>query len=316
MRITTVIKICTLIFFYRISANAQELVAYYKFDGTLLDETVNAYNLMASSGFTPAFVTGKEGAAISGFGISDFLHTTKNLSISGNDSRTFAAWVKTGADESESGTSRAILAHGANEIKAKFNLLISGPITRSDPRPVSSIGASPLNTDDWKHVVVTYTNNMATLYVDGKKEILSAGSNDFGAAGINTTLSPLYIGNDADSSGKSGFEGAIDDVRIYDKGLTAEQVLKLFNGIPLSLNELQSSKTQINAYPNPVKTLLSFDADDVAFVSVYDVHGKKITEYKTIKNGINLDTLTKGIYLLKYFSSDKEQLGITTIVKE
>ncbi len=319
MKIRSIHMVFALILFYGMTTNAQELVAHYKFDGTLMDETMNGYDLIASSEFTPVFVSGKNqeaNTAIAGFGISDFLSTTENLSISGNDERTFSAWVKTGVDDNDMVTPRGIIAHGENRVKAKFNVLISGAITRSDPRPISSIGASVLNTDDWKHIVVTYTNNIATLYVDGEKEVLSTGSNDFGVDGINTTASALRIGNDMNFSGERGFEGAIDDVRIYDKGLTADQVRNLYNGIPLSLNKLQRSKTQINAYPNPVKTLLSFNANGVAFVSVYDVTGKKMYEKKAVENSINIASLSRNVYIVKYFNNDKELLGISKIVKE
>jgi hypothetical protein len=232
-------NIFTLILFYGIITNAQELVTHYKFDNTLLDETDNDYDLTKSGNFDVIYVTGKDGVgstAISGFGVSDFLHTTKNLSINGNDSRTFSAWVETA--ESTWVASKCIMAHGENKMNSKFNLLISGEIKRSDPRPISIIGTSALDEEDdnWIHLVVTYKDNVATLYVNGEVELVSEpGSNNFGPTGIDTTESQLRIGNyfyileQAD-------QWAIDDVRIYDKGLTAEQVEALYQGDPVSRN--------------------------------------------------------------------------------
>ena len=75
---------------------AQTLVAHYKFDGDITDETGN-WNLSESTGFTATYDAGKEGdanGAVNGFGAADFLETATDFSISGNDSRTMAVWIK------------------------------------------------------------------------------------------------------------------------------------------------------------------------------------------------------------------------------
>ena len=64
--------------------SAQTLVAHYKFDGNLNDETGN-WNLTESAGFTAGFETGQDNTAngaVNGFASADYLETATDFSIS------------------------------------------------------------------------------------------------------------------------------------------------------------------------------------------------------------------------------------------
>lgn len=82
----------------------------------------------------------------------------------------------------------------------------------------SRIGAGPRRLDDgnWHHLAVGRRGARYSVYVDGE-----LGAETDIPAGALTEDSPLYIGA---GEGKAGFfTGLVDDLRLYDRALTAEE---------------------------------------------------------------------------------------------
>ncbi len=80
------------------------------------------------------------------------------------------------------------------------------------------VAASPSN-NHWHHIVATQTGTTASLYVDG---VLV---NTATVAAIGNGSGPIYIGRY--NSGYY-FNGSIDDVRIYNRALSAQEVQQLY----------------------------------------------------------------------------------------
>ena len=77
-----------------------------------------------------------------------------------------------------------------------------------------------LPTNAWSHVALTFGSGTARVYLNGK--VIGAQTNLTGQ--VNATDLPLHVG--ADSSGGSVFRGAIDDVMLWRRALTAEEIAK------------------------------------------------------------------------------------------
>ena len=77
--------------------------------------------------------------------------------------------------------------------------------------------------DEWTHVTATYADSQMALYVNG----CPVGETE-GTISLNTEQ-PLRIGAGASESadGNYFFQGLIDDVRIYDRALSAEEAAGL-----------------------------------------------------------------------------------------
>lgn len=83
-----------------------------------------------------------------------------------------------------------------------------------------------LNDNQWHHVVGTYdrTTTTARIYVDG----VLRNTNNAITTGPTTNTQPLLIGS---RSGASGFGGTIPVVKIYNRVLSATEVLQNFNAL-------------------------------------------------------------------------------------
>jgi hypothetical protein len=74
----------------------------------------------------------------------------------------------------------------------------------------------------------------------------------------------------------------------------------------------------IRIYPNPASDILTVEntANQNEYISIYNIQGQLILEYpiEQGKSKINIKGLTKGVYIIKIYSSNNESL--TKFVKE
>lgn len=78
---------------------------------------------------------------------------------------------------------------------------------------------SALSVDTWYHVAIVYSNGSQQIYIDGVER---ASSTNTGS--LRTNSDPLYIGTDLNFIGSRNFNGAIDEVAIYDQALNADEI--------------------------------------------------------------------------------------------
>ena len=100
----------------------------------------------------------------------------------------------------------------------------------------------------WQHVAGTSDGSFAKVYING--EIVGEGESGFtpdSAVDANVTLG---FGEDRDDYDES-FNGLMDEIYIYSRTLSDNQILDLFNGIPVSFNRADN--------PEPANGSLHFD---------------------------------------------------------
>ncbi|MCB4807876.1 T9SS type A sorting domain-containing protein [Tamlana sp. 62-3] len=301
--------LCIIIFGW---VEAQTLIAHYNFDNSLNDET-STYNLSASSGFTPTFVTGQDGTAngaVTGFASQDFLSTASNFEIDGSEPRTMAAWINA---NSLPGSGQAIVGLGEQSQYKRWTYGTLGVRSRIEINGKGFNVPSPdFVTGVWYHVAVTFDGTTAKLYVNGELKQTNTTW-----AVVNTTSAPLKVGNDYNAVSPAlstrGFQGAIDDLRIYTGAANDAFILSLYNNTVLSVNNRNDVST-FKAFPNPVKNRLYFSSNEIASVEIYNLLGAKVIASK-VSNGIDMSQLKLGIYLLKCFNSNNEVVGTIKITK-
>lgn len=75
----------------------------------------------------------------------------------------------------------------------------------------------------WHHVVITFDGDVMKMYLDNVLQSAMLNNSTITAYGAN--LQPSQIGRYVNDS----FNGAIDDVRVYDRAVTLSEVSILFN---------------------------------------------------------------------------------------
>lgn len=80
----------------------------------------------------------------------------------------------------------------------------------------------PFNT--WHHIVATYDGSTLKVYQNGAL----TGSAAYNGV-ITNTITNLQIGRQANGLGSVIFDGAYDDVRIYNRALNADEAMALYN---------------------------------------------------------------------------------------
>jgi hypothetical protein len=77
---------------------------------------------------------------------------------------------------------------------------------------------------EWYHFAGTYDGDSLRIYINGEMEGEKGGTPPIAASGLD-----LWIGFD-DWDSAVGFHGIMDDVRIYSKALTADEIEKAMGG--------------------------------------------------------------------------------------
>lgn len=95
------------------------------------------------------------------------------------------------------------------------------PLTNASNQNFISLGKT-LVTDQWYHVVTTYEDGKAYLYLDG--ELIGSVT---ATAPYQSSATNLCIGRETYASGYFSFNGDICDVRIYDHALSQAEVKEL-----------------------------------------------------------------------------------------
>ena len=206
----------------------------------------------------PKVVDGQVGEALEFDGADDYVNLT-NLGDFGEKvgASTFEAWVKT-SFKKEWTTLFKVLDQGCNMAwaidvnrSAKAGFPFAEDIVHYYVRQKSAAGCNAiaveiefaLSDGKWHHIVfgiVDPGKSEVSIYMDGEPQEIIVGD----AKKLDTFIpfvEPVYIGA-ANNRGKveRHFPGVIDEVRIYDRPLTADEVTRNFEskiGLPVQAAE-------------------------------------------------------------------------------
>ena len=161
---------------------------------------------------------GKVNGALALDGDGDYVQIDGYTGISGGAPRTCTAWIKTAH------TTGIILAWGKGATPAGRWIVMVDPsgFLRVEVGGGYVIGTTLLADNLWHHVAVvsdTAATDGIRLYVDGRAE--SPGSR---VSQVIATVAAADVKIGAFTDTTSWFHGRIDDVRIYDRALTADEV--------------------------------------------------------------------------------------------
>lgn len=265
----------------------------YWIDAPLQDGT-RGYNLTNNGA---NMTTGHTGQAFSFDRSNDYLDAGIT-DVTFNDSFTFAAWFKTDC----TGTCALVDGDGVNSNELWIRIEAASTRIRAlleDDGGTNCIAISgdDYNDDAWHHLVYTYNGSDCYLYIDGGQDGTASAS-----LGAVTFATEFHIGQ---LNGASNFGGELDNVVVYNKSLSAADVLRLYNSsqkigameylkAPENTTTLQISnlaptsatpilnstsatnKTDENLTVYP-QTVADLDGDNVKNITVWEVNKTNLT---------------------------------------
>ena len=190
--------------------------------GTTIADSSGNGNTGALVG-SPTWVTGVKGLALH-LGGSDYATCPSNPSLDITGPLTLAAWVRPDTVATQylikKGTYGGINGYelslsSAGKVFFRLNQVASGNTYRID-----STTSYPADGSTWMHVAGTYDGTTMRLYVNGVLEASVAGPSS-----IISNKQVLGIG--AQSNGISPFQGALDEVRVWSRSLSAAEIQAL-----------------------------------------------------------------------------------------
>ena len=196
------------------------LVAYYKLDGNSNDSV--GTNNGTDTAITYSTANGKIGQGAGFNGTSSLISLGNVLSIFG--AITISAWVYKTSTVVGSIVARG---NGTNGIFDQYMLDGDGTNFRFYLYNGSTflIATSPEIRNAWTHVVGVWSGGATPLqiYINGVK-----GTDSASFTGTQPTGTGVNIGKD-NAGATQYFGGDIDEVAIYNRALSASEVLQLFN---------------------------------------------------------------------------------------
>ncbi|WP_339617195.1 LamG-like jellyroll fold domain-containing protein [uncultured Gilvimarinus sp.] len=211
---------------YRALILSDSPVNYWTLDDSVGSPTVSDSVPSGADGTVEAGVTLGEPPAIStGFSASftaaGYIDCGDITGGAGFTELSVEAWIKT----TQSGSYFISKdGSGQNTGDASFRV-ISGKLAWSGVVGTAIVtGSSDVDDGEWHHVVMSYDGSNYRLYVDGALDGSAAVSSDT----IWDGTQPFFIGGVLGTSSFS-FSGGIDEVAVYDYGLSPTQVLEHYN---------------------------------------------------------------------------------------
>ncbi|MBS4041204.1 MAG: T9SS type A sorting domain-containing protein [Flavobacteriales bacterium] len=199
----------------------------------------------------------------------------------GSLQRSVSFWFRTSAVNS------GIFRYGTNNSLATFGLYTNSSgnfLLQRFGNDHNFGGTCVANT--WYHVVLTYKNGVARMYLNGT-QLGSATSSVI----INTGVSNFLLGG-------NGAEMEFDDLRIFNYEINAAEANSLFLNNTLSNQEFVTNQKKSTLYPNPSNNWIYVESETaIQQLELYNLNGQLIK--KSNHKQVLVSDLPKGIYLLR-----------------
>lgn len=231
------------------------LVGYWPFSGNANDLSGNNNNGTVNGATLTTDRFGSIGSAYSFNGLSNYIRCT-NSGVVGSTSRTVSFWVK-----SNSNAPGSIISYGNNDSTLQdFRIIHNGLGICGQNGDISCAitgsgrGVQYISHNTWDFFTVVYDNSTGTnslsvkIYKNG---VLSSSYCDENpTASINTdSQNPItfgcyhwlnYTGN------KQFFSGSLDDIGMWNRALTQQEITSMYNGVTYNNNCNAVSGSMVN----------------------------------------------------------------------
>ena len=237
--------LATFVIFANGQSNLQSgLVAWYPFDGNASDMSGNGNHGTVNGATLGTDRHGQLNKAYSFDGVNDKIEISGYKGITGNLARTVSCWFRGNQTNGQGGY---LIRWGSDGAQKRWWCVFNNASSDGNPLGLRlsishgyKVGTTNILSSNWYFFTVSMESNsnlsVVDLYLNGQIE---NPSHTFNPQVLVATgnLWDVNIGND--------FNGSIDDIRIYDRALSATEVLALYNlekpKIPLTDSNFQTA---------------------------------------------------------------------------
>ncbi|MCF8381139.1 MAG: T9SS type A sorting domain-containing protein [Bacteroidales bacterium] len=226
-----------------------------------------------------------------------------------SDGLSVLCWIKPAADVSGE---QFVVSHGSwqnrwkmsiNNNFLRFTINGSSGITDLDTE-------SKLQPGIWQHVAAIYNGRDLEIYVNDELNSFKPWTGT-----IKSTSYNLTIGQMLPDDSNYNFKGAMDDLRIYNYGISNQTIEKIWTGEITGIPNL-SDENRINIFPNPSNGSLSISMTSLNFsperIWITGIDGKLkwiSTEHAALleneKLNLSIGHIGEGIYYIYILGNGK-----------
>ena len=277
------------------------LVGWWPFNGNTNDESGNGLN--GTGAGSPTLTQDRFGVANKAYsfdGIDDYISVTRNY----QSAFSLSIWFNPSTSPQYNPLVDAFDANWEVQLKNTSPDYVSF-ITSSNYQEF--ISTQTTTTNNWYHLVCTYSSNTITFYLNGIQ------TDQFTVNPLPNNNGSYYFG--ASLSGDDQFyNGKLDDIGIWNRALTQQEITDLYTSSTLGISEVSQSNLFL-VYPNPANSQINLKADSKLLGYVYNVYDNigqmvlsgKINSENTV---IDLGNLSGGVYLFSIGENFKQSIKI------
>lgn len=213
------------------------LIGYWPFNGNANDESGNGNNGIVNGASLTFDRFGNPNSAYYFNGTSDYINMGNHPSLNLDTAVTMSVWIKF----SSSYPSNSNGFTGIITKRLSYILQLNDPhglaVTIYNGSSFPGFWRDTTFQNDfapnqWYHLVGIYREQTGKgcIYINGVERGVIARNDNGWPSSLNSSSSELTIGNEQDYG--CWFKGAIDDVRIYNRGLNKQEIQVLYNEPP------------------------------------------------------------------------------------
>jgi hypothetical protein len=282
---------------------ANGLLAYYPYNGNANDESGNGYNGTVNGA---TLTTDRFGNANKAYNFPNNASIASIIQYDSDSSFSIVLWFR--ADQITVNTTRLLLWRGdlggptPTGEQTSLGISNAGSACYANLEKfngqqgcslLNSIESNPAPFDDanWYMATISKNGNQVIFYInDIPQDTITVAWSTAPCNSVDINYIPLTLGSDV-------FNGAIDDVMVYNRALNTAEVdslhaLTASYLTPTSTSILEGA-LEINVFPNPVKNSLQFSFPKVANyqVRIFDSAGRQVvSEIVQNNNTLELNT--------------------------